>query len=397
MLSRSNCFLKREDREFHLNSITIIAEINYNITSLIDVLGLVQGLFLGIILIVESRKQKPTLILGFFLIAYSIELLNSILDDLGMLEHYPQLLFLPIDFFYLTIPLFYIYINYITGIHLSRNKIFKILFPGIFEFLFFLVLCLLPVNLKSAIDTSTLGEITIGLFIFCSFPYSIYYVIKSIRHINKAKIELENTYSNTEGKLLNWAKGVLVFILTFNSLWFIEIFQDDDFFDTYTYPIMAAINVVFIFWAGISGLRQSKIFGSESRLLHFNESQDDIQDISSEKTLRSNLDYDRLVTLMVNDKLYKEPNLSLIDVAKLLQMPARSLSKIINENSSKNFNQFVNYYRVEEAKKLLKDSNYNNLTILGIAYDAGFSSKASFYSVFKKFTKNTPNTFKTSG
>lgn len=369
-------------------------DINYNITSLIDILGLVQGVFLGIILIVESRKQKPTLILGFFLIAYSIELLNAILEDLGILEQFPQLLFLPIDFLYLTIPLFYIYINYITGIKLSKKRVLKILFPGIFEFLFFLVLCLLPVHLKTTINDSIIGEITIGLFMLFSFPYSIYYVIKSIRHINKAKIELENVYSNTEGKLLNWGKGVLVFILTFNSLWFIEIFQDEDFFDTYTYPIMAAINVVFIFWAGISGLRQSKIFGSDNPVQNLDDNDYSTEDISDGKNIVPNEDYNRLLTLMTQDKLYKEPNLSLIDVAKLLQMSPRNLSKTINENASKNFNQFVNYYRVEEAKKLLKDSNYNNLTMLGIAYDSGFSSKASFYSVFKKFTQNTPNAFK---
>ena len=68
--------------------------INYNITSLVDFLGLAQGVFLGVYLMIENKKNRPTLLLGAFLIAFSFELLEAILDDSNIIDQYPSLLFL---------------------------------------------------------------------------------------------------------------------------------------------------------------------------------------------------------------------------------------------------------------------------------------------------------------
>ncbi|MEP0262921.1 helix-turn-helix domain-containing protein [Dokdonia sp.] len=369
--------------------------IHYNITSLIDILGLVQGLFLGAILILESKKQRPTLFLGLFLLAYSFELLNTVLEDLNILNLRPGFLFLPIDFLYVTMPLFYLYVKSITNSVITRKNVVLILLPGIIEFLFFSVIFFLPASLKLEIsETSNALGIIALLILVLSLPYSLYYVIRIIKHINSHRKKIENYYSNLDGKLLNWAKGVVLFMLIFHLFWMIEIFQEDLFFETYTYPILSAINVIFIFWIGISGLRQSKVIGSK------NESSDEdiviepLNDFQTEIDEIPDEDFQRLVHLMEEDAYYKEPNLSLADVAKTLQVPQRKLSQLINTNAHKNFNQFVNYYRVEEAKKLLKDSTYTNLNMLGIAFDSGFNSKASFFSVFKKFTSVTPNAYK---
>ncbi len=369
--------------------------INYNITSLIDILGLVQGLFLGVILILESKKQRPTLFLGLFLLTYSFELLNAVLDDLHILNLYPRLLFLPINFLYLIIPLFYLYVKSITNSITTRKNVVLILLPGVIEFILFTVIFLLPIQVKLDIwnTTNDFGVILV-LLTLLSLPYSIYYVVRIIKHINSHKKKAENYYSNLDGKLLSWAKGVILFILIFHSFWMIEIFQEDLFFETYTYPILSAINVIFIFWIGISGLRQSKVIGSkdepsneDSEIVPIDNSKDAINEMQDK-------DFQRLTHLMIEEAYYKEPNLSLADLAKTLQLPQRKLSQLIRANTDQNFNQFVNYYRVEEAKKLLKDASYNNLSMLGIAYDAGFNSKASFFSVFKKFTAVTPNAFK---
>jgi len=70
------------------------------------------------------------------------------------------------------------------------------------------------------------------------------------------------------------------------------------------------------------------------------------------------------------------------------------LSQIINENFNRNFYDLINEYRVKEVKKCLSNQKYNNFTLLGIAYECGFNSKASFNGVFKKFTGLTPSEFK---
>lgn len=363
--------------------------INYTITNLVDFLGLVQGVFLGIYLMVENKKNRPTLLLGAFLIAFSFELLDAILDDSNIIEHYPSLLYLPINFYYLTMPLFYLYVKHITDTKLSNRTIFIVLLPGSIEFLFTLIFCLLPATTKVGLDESLLFAIPFIILIVFSFPYSVYYVIKTIRHINRHNKKVNAYYSNTAGKLLSWAKKAAYFMLVFSFLWIIEIFQEDKFFEDYTYPILSSINVIFIFWIGISGLRQSKISLLESGIeLPIDDTNDSIAEFSSETK--------QLIALMEEEQLYKESDLSLADVAKAAQIPQRSLSQLIKQHTNKNFNQFVNYYRVEEAKRLLKDSTYDNLNMLGIAFEAGFSSKATFYAVFKQSTGMTPNAYKLS-
>lgn len=369
-------------------------EINYNITSLIDILGLVQGVFLGLLLVIDGRHQRPKLFLGLFLIVFSAELLNSILEDLSILEQKPSLLFIPFNFYYLTVPLFYLYVRRISNSMLSKKKVFLILLPGIVEFIFYTILFLQTSEQKLNLNISDSFAMWSGLFTLLSVPYSLYYGILTIKHINKHKENVENYYSNTQGKLLLWAKGVIVFILVFTFFMFSSLFLDEEYFSEYAYPTLSAINVLFIFWIGISGIRQSRLF--ESRNLSSNEKsiENRITTLTNIKTVPENQHYLRLTESMVEEKIFLEPNISLAELSKKLGISQRNLSELIRENSNWNFNQFINYYRVEEAKKLLKDSSNDNLNMLGIAYDAGFNSKASFYSVFKNFTSLTPAAFK---
>jgi len=366
--------------------------INYNITSLIDIFGLVQGVLLGLILIIENRYQKSKLLLGLFLVLYSIELLDPILQDLHILKENPILLFIPFNFHYLVIPLFYLYIMSITNSILKTKRIFLILLPGILEFLFYCILFLQNGDFKMNLYNS--GNFTELLWVF-SLLYSTYYGILIIKHINKHKKTAEDFYSNTEGKLLLQAKRVTVFLLCFFSFFmFSEIFISDEYYEEHIYTIISAINVIFIFWIGISGIRQPKLFDSQN--LSNKNIAINLTNSSLTKTELINKEYSKLIELMSKEKLFLEPNISLADVSKKTEISQRNLSKLIRKNSNTNFNQFINNYRVEEAKKLLKDSSNNNLNMLGIAHSAGFNSKASFYSVFKKRTSLTPTEFKNS-
>lgn len=93
------------------------------------------------------------------------------------------------------------------------------------------------------------------------------------------------------------------------------------------------------------------------------------------------------------DKPFLSPKLSLPEVAEKLKTNPSRLSQVINEKSQMNFNDYLNYLRVEEAKKLLTGNDYQNLTIDAIAQKSGFNSKSPFYISFKKFTGMTPKNF----
>lgn len=101
---------------------------------------------------------------------------------------------------------------------------------------------------------------------------------------------------------------------------------------------------------------------------------------------------ENLMTLMKEKELYKSADVKLKDVADQLHILPHKLSQLLNDNLGKSFAQFINEYRVEEAKKLLQEKEQYTLEAIG--YEAGFSSKSTFYATFKKIVGKTPSEYK---
>ncbi len=99
----------------------------------------------------------------------------------------------------------------------------------------------------------------------------------------------------------------------------------------------------------------------------------------------------RINSLMNEKKPYNNPNLKVDSFANELGITPNKLSQFLNENMGKNFSTFLNEYRVEEAKRILTSNT--KYTIEAVGYEAGFSSKSSFYSIFRKITGITPLAF----
>lgn len=98
----------------------------------------------------------------------------------------------------------------------------------------------------------------------------------------------------------------------------------------------------------------------------------------------------KVIALMTEDKLYKNPTLTLTDLAKVLGVNRRQASTIINQEFEQNFNDFVNSYRVAAVKEQFARGDHKQFTILSIALGCGFNSKTTFNRVFKKHTARTP-------
>jgi AraC-like DNA-binding protein len=100
-----------------------------------------------------------------------------------------------------------------------------------------------------------------------------------------------------------------------------------------------------------------------------------------------------LEALVIQEKPYLNPGLSLADLAELAQVPAHHLSKLINEGFQKNFFDFINAYRVEAFKARIEQGDHLQHTILSLALDVGFNSKTAFNRAFKKHTGITPREY----
>ncbi|MCT4646177.1 MAG: helix-turn-helix domain-containing protein, partial [Carboxylicivirga sp.] len=102
---------------------------------------------------------------------------------------------------------------------------------------------------------------------------------------------------------------------------------------------------------------------------------------------------DRLNLCMAEKNLYRDYKLGLNDLAEELQINPNQLSALLNEQIGKSFYDYINEFRIEEVKKRLVDTAYQNQTILSIAWDCGFNSKSAFNRIFKTLTGLTPSAY----
>lgn len=101
----------------------------------------------------------------------------------------------------------------------------------------------------------------------------------------------------------------------------------------------------------------------------------------------------QLLAYMRNEAPFLNADLSLRSLASQLNILPNKLSWLLNNCVGKNFNEFINHYRIETFKNLARNPDNANITILGLAYDCGFNSKSVFNTYFKKETGLTPKEF----
>jgi AraC-like DNA-binding protein len=118
---------------------------------------------------------------------------------------------------------------------------------------------------------------------------------------------------------------------------------------------------------------------------------------TSDRVTPSDADHALIQTLngiMKDKELFRDSNLTLARVAKRLSVPSRDLSGAINRVTAENFSRFINGYRIAYAKGALLETD---LPVTEVMFEAGFLSKSSFNSEFRRVTGLTPSQFRTQG
>jgi YesN/AraC family two-component response regulator len=151
------------------------------------------------------------------------------------------------------------------------------------------------------------------------------------------------------------------------------------------------VRVALIYYVSITGYAQVQ----PNTGLVFKEEEHKVENIQKEKFNEGELDTwkTKILKLMQDEKLYLQPELNLSDIANRLKTNISVLSGVVNNAFGKNFNDFVNEYRVKEFQERIQLPENKNITLLGIAFDCGFNSKATFNRSFKKFTGKAPKEF----
>lgn len=360
--------------------------VTYNLISLIDTLGLIQGVMFGLLLIIiNHNKKRSSLFLGLFILAYGLELLPVILDDLNLTNNYPQLILLPFSFTWLLFPLFYVYVKQISILPNIKNR-YIVLIPGLLMFLFNCIIFFQSVSLKKNIVNSNWYNFidVIGLLFSLSIGVITY------RFISKHSKALKNQYTATQFKELRWAKLFLLFGII---LIIIVLIADILEFGYYFSLSISIINVALLYWISIRGILQENI----QPLIQDNTTEvvnkgKNVSIIIKDET--SEILFNKIDLYLVSQKDYINPHLTIMDVSGYVKAHPKKVSHAINSIANKNFKSYINSFRIEDAKVLIQHIDTNNLSIEGIGMEVGFQSKSAFYEAFKKETGTTPSVFK---
>ena len=235
------------------------------------------------------------------------------------------------------------------------------------------------------------------------------YIYQSWKILKNKLPYILSFYSELETARYNWIKSLIVYLLNVNIFLLIIYIISNSFFPKYLIysDLIIMPFCVFIIYMKIliNAVNSQVIFTNDEyqhyklKLEPFNEYVSEA--ISSQKYGNTAMKEDELTliqqkleALMTTEKTYIDRELNLNKLSEIIGISSHQLSQCINRIYDKNFYDYINFHRVNEAKQLMQNSQYENFKIEVIGEKAGFNSRTTFFSVFKKFTGESPSAFK---
>lgn len=222
---------------------------------------------------------------------------------------------------------------------------------------------------------------------------SVYFGYRLIDQYNK---EVREFYSNTGGKDLSPLKLVLLAFLFASFISLASGVLEKDFFidKGFLIAIPSLTHSLFLFFIGYVGYHQNfTVANFFDDVNDYNKKLQIAKEIK-QSTLENIITKKQLYDLVVENELYKNPELRITDLALMLATNRTYVSRIVNEEMKTNFCDWVNSFRIEYVKETMEDPDFNHLSLLEIAEMSGFSSLSAFYRVFKEKEGVTPGKYR---
>lgn len=377
--------------------------------------GVSITLFLILLLSKDWKKQpSKVMLVGILLNFLLVFLLMASLETKS--EEWSLLLFpLVISVPYSWGPLLYFYIRSVYEADLPLDTHF---FRRFFPFLAVLVFVTIPfifhysglfplpfseLFVPIGLSVAGLGMLLVG-----------YYIYQSFKLLYKYRRLIKEHYSSLSNIDLHWVsvwvKGFFILLLLDVLLPVIALL----------FPVLQPLIYVefffftaFIWYIGYYGINQRPVFLPEHLLIAsaappFSEENSRKNTAGKSATLpepeeraslfKNDSEAGALITslhrVLAEEMLYKDENLTLRQLAEAIGTSDKKLSELLNQNLQTNFYEYVNGYRVAAFKEMVANGQAQGYTLLALAFEAGFSSKASFNRIFKQHTQQTPSQFK---
>lgn len=352
----------------------------FSIADLIGWIIIYQSLFFTLTLYLQHKKQTSfNRILSAFTALFALNFLNILLINQGVLNQDQNF---GLVYGLLYGPVFYFYTLFLTdkGQNFQQKDGLHFL-PAAF----ILILILVAGNLIQS-------ENSLFLLTLMVLGHIFYYLGKAFLTIRNFQDLLKDNFSEIESRRLSWLRSLILsvsFILLFAGLEaFLPISYARLYGDIY-FILISLFSLMIINFMFYKGLEYPEIL------------KDQLIPPSKEKYKGSNLDKERtkeilrkLDICMEAEKPYLNEELSIRELAQMLEISSKNLSRVINEQKGMNFFDFINQYRIEEACELLQNRSRSELRINEIMYQVGFRSKSTFNQVFKHKMGMTPNAYR---
>ena len=369
-------------------------EIVFKIIEIINYAGIVQGLFLAFVLYTGiSKNKKAGYILGALLALFSMNIIHSIF----LAGQFNTPLKFREPFITLLCPFLYFYV-------LEINQNFRINFSIVKHFALFITFFMFQAALN--IDSfrmiaETHDKIFSLAMIILMLLQFIYYIFQITKTAKIYDTKIENEFSHTDELNISWTKYFLAIFIIIYFILFIALFflVHLDYFTDYN-RIIATIFAVSIYILGYKGIRQQAVaidikadeeINNDNPILTSFPGKISIKETSVDVSKEL---IEKIKNYMKERKPFLDPDITLSDLARELDIGRNALSFAINSGFKMNFFNFINKYRVEEVINFLNDPERDSHNFLNLAYDAGFNSKATFNHIFKKYTGFTPKEYK---
>ncbi|PIF43358.1 helix-turn-helix protein [Chryseobacterium sp. 52] len=318
----------------------------------------------------KSERKLPDYLFASFL-------LISVIDFSGLFLSMPDSKILKggkLASVLLQMPLYYLYVNSACYYNFKLRK--KHLLHGL-PFLF--VFCFFSATGISKLGYRVFDVISIIQYYF--YIIAVFLVLKNFR-----KLYQEN-YSSNHHLTYKWLMQTTVLFLIGNIFVLIRGFVENNSpVYNYLFTITSLFVLFVITWFVLNALYRPNLFAGINK---------DLVPVHSEKEVKEEPEQLKsLLKFMETEKPYLDDKLTLQKLAEQINLPEKQLSLLINQHTGKHFFDFINEFRINDAKTLLKEQS--QLTVLEVLYEVGFNSKSSFYTAFKKETNLTPTDYRKS-
>lgn len=379
---------------------------NFNVHSTPLLVLVIQGLILVVFLLKRyvEKKNASDAILATLLLIVSYQ---QICYTIGFMGWYDTFRNTKINYFLIPAetaiaPLIYFYVKSIT------KSNFKLLKRHWWHFAIPISLVVYRLTiytydaLQPGFNEAQNGILKIELdqaiikpvLLIIGFSVMLLYLAFTVQLYYNYRQKIKQYFSNVFKLELNWIRNFLIvftFLFLYDSIQsIVGTIIDLGYNERWWLNLFLAICAIYI---GLKGY-----FTDTTKLnrldFSFSPKQISIPETTSEtKKEIATTAIEAIAELMEREKPYLNPDLNLSELAKQANVTRGQLSEIINSGFQMNFNDFVNSYRVNAFKGMLKEGKHKQLSLLGIAYECGFNSKATFNRVFKKLTSFSPTQY----